>query len=245
MENRTFQLDTEWNFVHFPYKPTGFGILIIGDERNFVEKDSSFWTQNEGRLTIINHFKQTGYTAFYSNLYGRNWGSEKAVKLAKQLYFYITRHEILNEKIHIVAEGMGALIALKLVKEMNENIRSIVLLNPIYSLKNQLEHEKEHKFFYKKLLKEIAAAYSINVKEVEDLFLDGEWEPELPTNIPLKIIHILNGPRSYKQSRISSQLTINPENEGIPISVCYVLPEKRTQLHKYIIKFFNECEQIL
>jgi hypothetical protein len=245
MENRNFQLDTEWNVVHYPYQPTGFGILIIGDERNFVDKEFSFWTQNEGRLSLINDFKQAGYTAFYSNLYGKNWGSEKAVKLAKQLYFYMIRNEILNQKIHIFAEGMGALVALKLMKEMKQYIRSIVLLNPIYSLKTQLDQEREHKFFYKKLIKEIALAYDINPKSVEQMVHETESPPELPSDIPLKIIHILNGARSYKLSEISNTLTSRLEKEGTFISVSYILPDNVSQINKFTMNFLKNCENTI
>lgn len=245
MENRNFQLDTEWNVVHYPHQPTGFGILIIGDERNFVDKEQSFWTQNEGRQRLIKRLKQSGYTTFYSNLYGKNWGSEKAVKLAKQLYFYMLRNEILNEKIHIFAEGMGALVALKLMREMKHNIRSIVLLNPIYSLTSQLEHEKEHKFFYKKLVKEIALAYEVDPKNVEEVVRELDTLPQLLGDIPTKVIHILNGARAYKQSGVSNQLASRLENVGTTISISYILPEKSSQLSQYTINFFKNNENIL
>lgn len=245
MENRNFQLDTEWNVVHYPHQPTGFGILIIGDERNFVDKEQSFWTQNEGRLQLIHHLKKSGYTTFYSNLYGKNWGCDKSVKLAKQLYYYMLRNEILNDKIHILAEGMGALVALKLLKEMKHNIRSIVLLNPIYSLKSQLDHEKEHKFFYKKLVKEIAVAYEVDPKQVEEIVQEVDSPPELPSDIPIKVIHILYGARSYKQSSVSNQIAARLENVGTIISVCYILPEKVSKLNQYTINFFKKYESIL
>ena len=79
------------------------------------------------------------------------------------------RTEIMNDKIHIIAEGMGALVALKLLHNMNESIRSIVLINPILSLQHHLELEKDRKFFYKKLVKELANAYE---KEGEQLMFN-------------------------------------------------------------------------
>ena len=109
MEIRNFQLDTEWNVIHYPERPKGFGILIIGDERNFVDSNTSFWLQNEGKTKLLQSLLDAGYTVFYSNLYGKNWGSEKAVRLSKRLYQHMIRSEILNGKIHILAEGMGAL----------------------------------------------------------------------------------------------------------------------------------------
>lgn len=245
MENRNFQLDTEWNVIHYPYQPSGFGILIIGDERNFVDQENNFWVQNEGRLSLLNDLKNSGYTIFYSNLYGKNWGSDKSVQLAKQLYDYVIRSEILNEKIHLVAEGMGTLTALKLIDEMNQEIRSVVLINPILSLKQHLQLEKEHKFFYKKMLREIAAAFGMDYKEAEGNILEMEEEPRFTADCPLTIIHILAGKRAYQQSEISNQQKILWEKEGKKISITYMLPEKKSQIGTYLIKFFKSCETIL
>ena len=60
MESRNFQLDTEWNIIHYPEKPQGFGILIIGDERHFVDGNTSFWMQNEGKQYAIKIFTKSG-----------------------------------------------------------------------------------------------------------------------------------------------------------------------------------------
>lgn len=149
MENRNFQMDTQWNIIHYPGKPTGFGILIIGDERHFVDESKCFWTQNEGKLAIINQLKESGYTIFSSNLYGRNWGSDQAVDLAQRLYQQVIRSEILNNKVHLIAEGMGALVAVKLMEKMKGQLRSVVLLNPILSLKNILNLKRNISFFTK------------------------------------------------------------------------------------------------
>lgn len=240
MENRNFQMDTEWNIIHYPEKPTGFGILIIGDERHFVDENNFFWTQNEGKLTIINQLKKSGYTVFSSNLYGRNWGSEKAVELAQRLYQHVIRNEILNVKIHILAEGMGALIALKLMENMKGQIRSVVLLNPILSLKYHLEMEKEHKFFYKKLIKELCSAYQMDQKTLERDFLNMESIEKTGADIPVKIIHVLSGGKSYNQLKQFQQF-ISTAN----ISPHFILPEKKQQLGKIFIKFFNSHETLL
>ncbi|MEH7343607.1 hydrolase, partial [Bacillus sp. JJ1532] len=129
MESRNFRLDTEWNMIHYPNKPSGFGILIIGDDRHFVNEQGSYWTQNEGKAALLKMLNEEGYTIFYSNLYGKNWGSERAVKLARRLYEHLIRTEIINVKINIIAEGMGALIALKLIDEMGPQlIRTCILI---------------------------------------------------------------------------------------------------------------------
>lgn len=245
MENRNFQLDTEWNIIQYPVKPTGFGVLIIGDERHFVDGNKSFWMQNEGKLAIVNKLRDEGYTIFSSNLYGRNWGSEKAVEMAKRLYKHVIRSEILNEKIHVLAEGMGALVALRLLQEMRGNLRSVVLINPVLSLKHHLEQEKEHKFFYKKLMGEVAAAYQEDSKVLEERFMNDEGISTLDYGIPMTIIHILAGGRAFNQSKLSKQLIANKKEKNGQISAYYMVPEKKQQLGSQLVKFYKNHENIL
>lgn len=246
MENRNFKLDTEWNMIHYPEKPTGFGILVIGDERNFVDEKTSFWTQNEGKLAFINILKKSGYTVFYSNLYGKNWGSSKAVALAKSLYEYVIRTEIINIKIHLIAEGMGALVALKLLEEMKGNIRSVVLINPVLSLKHHLEQEKEHKFFYKKLLKELSSSYETESNRIVEIVSHREHDwPNVSPEVPMKIIHVLSGNRAYKQSNLLKSLSVKWKNEQSKVTISYLVPEKKLQLGFYVINFLKSYEDVL
>jgi hypothetical protein len=244
MENRNFQLDNEWNIIHYPEKPTGFGILILGDERHFVDARHSFWLQNEGKMSIVEKFKQSGYTIFSSNLYGRNWGSDKAANLAEKLYHYVIRKEILNNKIHIFAEGMGALTAIKLMKRMSEQIRSVVFLNPILSLKNHLEQEKEHKFFYEKLSKELETAYQCSFAQLEEKICENEEDIPLMIGVPVKMIHVLTGGRSYNQTKFNLSL-IKKDVENHSIESTIILPEKKQQIGTMTVKFFNRHEKIL
>ncbi|MFJ5714952.1 hydrolase [Neobacillus sp. NPDC093127] len=240
MENRNFQMDTQWNIIHYPEKPAGFGVLIIGDERHFVDENKCFWTQNEGKLAFIDQLKEKGYTIFSSNLYGRNWGSEKAVELAQRLYQYVIRSEILNNQIHILAEGMGALVAVKLMEKMEGCIRSVILLNPILSLKHHIEQEKEHKFFYKKLMRELSAAHKMDQRALEGKISSMEDTIDLEFDFPVKIIHVLSGGKSYAQSKLYQEIIRTPE-----IHPTYILPEKKPQLGKIFIKFFNSHETVL
>jgi hypothetical protein len=240
MENRNFLLETEWNIIHYPEKPTGFGVLIIGDERHFVDAQNSFWMQNEGKLAIIDELKETGYTIFSSNLYGRNWGSEKAAELAQRLYQYVIRSEILNNKIHILAEGMGALVAIRLLEKMSGQLRSVALLNPILSLNGHLEQEKENKFFYKKLIMELEKAYQMDQTLLEEEIYKFKGKFTLEFGVPIKIIHVMSGGKSYNQSKLLQQLV-----SSTAISPNYVLPEKKQQLGKMFIKFFKRHEAVL
>ncbi|KKK36951.1 hydrolase [Mesobacillus campisalis] len=244
MDYRNFKLDTQWNMIHYPYKPNGFGILILGDERHFVEEKNSFWMQNEGKRMLLENWRQCGYTIFYSNLYGLNWGSDKAVDLAKGLLAHVKRNEILNGKIHVVAEGMGALTALKLISS-GMDIRSLLLINPILSLGQHLQQEKEHKFFYKKLIKELSLSYQVDRGQVEAMFEDQGSMPEFSKDIPVRIIHILAGSRGYRQSKLLNEYSIIWEKEKLPISVCYMVPEKKPHIGPLAIQFFRKHEQIL
>jgi pimeloyl-ACP methyl ester carboxylesterase len=245
MESRNFKLDTEWNVIHYPERPNGFGILTIGDERHFVNDSSSFWTQNEGKRSLLNIWKKEGYTVFYSNLYGRHWGSEKAVDLTMRLCSHIVRNEILNTSFHVVAEGMGALVALKLLADSDFKIRSLILINPILSLSKHLEQEKENKFFYKKLVAELEAAYETDISKLLES-LDGiSSSPAFRKETPVKIIHVLSGNRAYKQSSVLKELSAEWEKEGLPVTVSYVLPEKMLQVGSQIVHFFTKYEQVL
>ncbi len=242
MENRNFQLDEEWNIIHYPEKPTGFGILLIGDERHFVDESKSFWLQNEGRLAMINQLKEAGYTIFSSNLYGRNWGSDEAAELAVRLYHYVLRSEIMNNKIHILAEGMGALVAVKLFEKLKGSIRSTVFLNPILSLKHQLEQEKEHKFFYKKLTKEIEAAYKQDYCHLEKAIFASQLN--VGDEMPVKLIHVMSGGRSYNQAKLNQQL-LKKQIDNHVVQTSFILPEKKLRLGSIIVKFFKSHEKVL
>ncbi|MEH7442794.1 hydrolase [Bacillus sp. JJ1122] len=245
MESRNFKLDTEWSMIHYPEKPNGFGILVVGDERHFVNNKGSFWTQNEGKRSLLNMWKHEGYTVFYSNLYGRHWGSKKAVDLAMSLCCHIIRNEILNNSFHVVAEGMGALVALKLFSQSDIKIRSLVLINPVFSLTGHLEQEKENKFFYKKLIAELEKAYEMDIFQLKEKLKCEEVASKLKPDIPVKIIHVLSGSRAYKQSKILKNLSDKWEKERLPVSISYVLPEKKLQVGSQTVQFFTKHEQVL
>ncbi len=244
MENRNFQLDKEWNIIHYPEKPKGFGVLIIGDERHFVDEHNSFWLQNEGKLEIIHKLKEAGYTIFSSNLYGCHWGSDRAAELAERLYQHVIRNEILNNKIHIIAEGMGALASIKLLEKMKERIRSVVLVNPILSLKLHIEQEKEHKFFFKKLIKELESAYQCSINKIEAQLNHGSESITLDFGVPIKMIHVLSGGRIYNQAKLYHQL-LKPEIENNVINASFIMPEKKKQIGTMLVKFFGSTEKIL
>ncbi|MBR8646233.1 hypothetical protein KEH51_27750 [[Brevibacterium] frigoritolerans] len=42
MEQRTFQIDDQWNIIYYPERPSGFSVMVIGDRSHFVEKTAAF-----------------------------------------------------------------------------------------------------------------------------------------------------------------------------------------------------------
>jgi hypothetical protein len=246
MKYRIFKIDNEWNIIHYPERPNGFGILLIGNQEHYVDEKGSFWTENVGRNRIIEILSDAGYTIFYSNLYGRNWGSKRAVELAKRLYEYVKRNEILNENIHLIAEGMGALVAVELVKEMSAKIRSVFFINPCFSLKTKLLEEKEHKFFYKRFIYEVSTAHQINEEECE-LFIMNRHEYSMnESSVPFKIIHVLeNGQKDLKMSKQYKQIVHHRDKEEKPLIIRMLVPERRGEIATQAIVFFKQYEKVL
>jgi hypothetical protein len=239
---RFFQLETEWNVVHLPTRPNGFGILILGDRSDFVDENSSFWHQHYGRNQLIEDLMNQGYTLFHSNLYGSNWGSPRAVTMAKQLYHLIMKKEILNKRVHLLTEGMGGLTALQLMEAIPDKIRSVAMLNPCLDLQAHLEKEKEHRFFYKRLVKEISTAYGVDEKNVQSL--DKPSMHGLTSQKPVRIWQRMNI-STYQPKDHSKKYEELRKNMGSPIQLIYHLGDNPYRINRSIIKFYKENEKIL
>lgn len=243
MNQQFYLLDGEWSVVHLPERPNGFAIFIIGDRNHFVDYNSSFWIQNAGRYTFIEHFVNNGYTVFYSNLYGRNWGSPKAVNLAKRLYHVVMKREILNEHIHLLLEGMGALTGLELMNQMGEKIRSVAMLNPCLSLKEQLKHEQENKLFYKRMLKEVVEAYQWEENQLEEHIERLPVLTQYQSTIPVKI-WISTDEQTYQSKKLVRAFE-ESRKELAPIQLSLHLNEKRFGIGSSILHFYSKYERKL
>ncbi|PLT33861.1 hydrolase [Bacillus sp. V5-8f] len=241
MEQRTFQSDGQWNIVYYPPKPSGFAVLLIGDRNHFVEEGNSYWLQHPGRYQILERLKQYGYLIFSSNFYDSGWGSPLAVDLAKKLYWMMMKSEILNDKIHILAEGAGALTAIQLMAEMKQQVRSAVFLNPCLSIQQHMQKEKDNKFFYKRQLKEIAAAFGVQEKECEELIFSSE-SPFPNKDIPLKIIHIVG---SIEKGQTDIYKKLEQQSDRAEMNITYLLPEKRYKIPFQMAQFYKKYETYL
>jgi hypothetical protein len=239
---RFFQIETEWNVVHLPKKPNGFGILILGDRSDFVEENSSFWHQHYGRNQLISELMNQGYTLFHSNLFGSNWGSPRAVTMAKQLYHLIMKKEILNQRVHLLTDGMGGLTALQLMELIPDKIRSVAMMNPCLDLQTHLIKEKENKFFYKRLLKEISLAYGIDAKKINTLNLPSMSNST--SKKPVRIWQKMNN-STYRSQDHSKKYEELRKKMGSPIQLIYHLGDNPYRVNQSIIKFYKENEKVL
>jgi hypothetical protein len=209
-----------------------------------VDEHTSLWKQNTERAHLIKSLKDQGYTIFYSNLYGRHWGSPQAVILAKRLYHYVMKHEILNPNIHVIAEGMGALVALQLMEEMEGQIRSALFINPCIDLKHHFNHEKQNRLFIKRLVRELSYAYHITEIEVPALIYKLPDIADRRARTSVKIFHAARGVLfSFKEH--SREYEKRRAQMGAPISLSIHVPERTFNPAHAFSEYFKENEKVL
>lgn len=191
MESRRLTLNGEPCIIHYPERPNGFAILLLGNHHNFLPRSGEhYWQRQEKRRLILKALLEKGYTIYFSNFFGQHMGNDAACDLARDLYEYMKRTEILNERIHIIAENLGAKIALHFLQKNPDILRSIVFINPLFSLRWMQELLKDQPFVYRRFLQEVAKAYRLRDVESEKFI----YQEPLTIHInrcPFKIIHIL------------------------------------------------------
>ncbi|MCD8500933.1 MAG: alpha/beta hydrolase [Bacillaceae bacterium] len=246
IKERYFTIDDQGSIIHLPKKPNGFAVIIIGDANHYVHQKKSLWNQHPERSKFISYFTNSGYTVFYSNLYGRHWGSNDACELLRRLYKFVMKTEILNKKVHIVAEGMGALVAVKVLARDHLPSRSLVFINPCLNLSSYFETEKKNKLFYKRFIKELTKAYHCSSVVIE-AYLETIGKPFVKPALhtPVKILHCI------QQTPYSLDEHVRPyeqllKNHNIPVEVAIFLPDKCfSQLANPITSFLKENEIVL
>ncbi|WP_408010695.1 alpha/beta hydrolase [Pseudalkalibacillus sp. A8] len=239
--HRFFKMNDQHGIIHLPERPNGFAISIIGDTNHFVSDHTSSWIHHPERRKFIEELCLHGYTVYYSNLYGRHWGNERSVELLHRLYHTIIKQEILNFKIHVFAEGMGALSALKWMHRHEGIIRSAAFMNPCFSLKTHGEAVMEQKLFYKQFRREISKAYELSEDEATMLLVKDKGMYEYPSTLPVKIWHNMQGtPYSFiKHSRAYEKFR---EEIGAPISLTLQLPGGKYDLVQKVKIFYQQNE---
>ncbi|WP_026690279.1 hypothetical protein [Alteribacter aurantiacus] len=223
---RYFSLEGEQAVVHLPEKPNGFLVLLLGDANHYVEKNTSFWHQNHDRKRFIDALKQEGYTIVYSNQYGKHWGNDEAYRLTMRTIKHALKTEILNGKIHVFAEGMGALIALRLLVDQPQLLRSVVLYNPCLDLKAYSRHEKSNLFFYKRFIKEMKHAYGEDEQVIEEAiaYPSSLWEKTCSETM-IRIFHSIFQ-STFPLEQHSRPFEESRKDRGAPVELTVFLPGK-------------------
>ncbi|MFC0469333.1 alpha/beta hydrolase [Halalkalibacter kiskunsagensis] len=163
---RFIRIEEQWNVIYLPERPNGFAVFLLGNNGMLVEADTSDWEHHPEKNQFIKDLLCRGYTVVASSLFDRHWGSQKAFQLLEQLYHLVLKKEILNKKIHLFAEGSGALVAIRWLNAYSEIVRSCYFVNPCFSLETYYEQEKENKLYFKRFIKEIGEAYKLDHKKI-------------------------------------------------------------------------------
>ncbi len=245
IKERFFQVGEEWNVIHLPCKPNGFAVFIIGDVNHYVQSNTSSWHQRPDQAEFIRKLKKAGYTVISSNLFGRNWGSQEACYYMQRLYDEVMKKEILNRKVHIVAEGMGALVAAKFVPDHKGNIRSVVMINPCLNLKDYFNQEKSNKLFYKRFLKELKKAYQLDHEELEMTIATIDTNHYKTIGVPTKIFHCMHAtPYSLQNHVRPYEQLCNKQTPIVDVSI-FLKSKPFTELALPTIKFLKQYEKQL
>lgn len=242
---RYFQVGGEWCIVHLPKRPNGFAVMLLGDVNHYVRENETFWLNHPERKVFIEQLLHKGYTIFSSHLFGMHWGSDRAFEVARNLYYLVAKQEIINRKIHLVAEGIGGLLAIKMMAKMEGNIRSVILINPCLHLYRYYKQEQKQKFFIKRLLRELAAAYELEIEEVEEKLLKKNSYWAHHNDIPVQIFHDTSNQR-FRFNDHSRRYEMYRKKVGSPIALSLHLPGKPFDyfLHK-VMQFMQKNERFL
>lgn len=239
INHKTFQLNKEWTTIFYPEQPSGFAIMLLGGDKHYINEKANFWLDHPGKKQMLEYLLKRGYTVFSSYLSSAHWGNAEAADLAMEMYAFFIRKEIVNERIHIIAEGTGALVLDTICHKLKEKVRSVVLLNPILSVKQSYEKEEINKFFYKKMKKELYEAYHLDDHTFKE-WMEKKPDTTLGKNMPVLIVHVLDKLESNLPIKYNSFIDNHPLSE-----IKYITPEKRYIIPYQINSFFKNHEKDL
>ncbi|HET7629708.1 MAG TPA: hypothetical protein VFK44_15145 [Bacillales bacterium] len=238
---RVFQLDEQWCHVRLPDHPNGYCVMILGDLNHFVNESRSLWEESEQRRHLVETLLDNGYTVFYSHLYGAHWGNDDSIKLSEDLIHHVLSKGILNERIHLLAEGIGALTALGLMERNGRKIRSAAFVNPCLDLKAYVNEAAETRWSYKKLIKQLADAYQLPVESIHEVIEDKHDITALNAKVPVKIWHSTSS-HVYPFKVHSRVYAAYRKKQGAPVSLLLHYPEKRFYFNEPLVAFFHNHE---
>ena len=239
INHKTFQLNKEWTTIFYPEQPSGFAIMLLGGDKHYINENANFWLDHPGKKQMLEHLLTKGYTVFSSHLSGGHWGNTEAAELALELYAFFIRKEIINEKIHIIAEGSGALLLGTICEKLQDKVRSIVLINPILSVNQSYEEEKENKLFLKKMKKELYDAYHLNDETFAE-WMEKKTDIMIDADLPVLIVHVLEKLDSNLPIKYQAFIDNHPLSE-----IKYITPEKRYIIAYQMSSFLKKYEKVL
>lgn len=240
MDQRIFTLNNNYCIIHYPERPNGFGVLVIGGKEQYVNKNETNWTTNYHRKKMLRFLMDEGYTIFYTNFNQEHMGNDETVERIHNLYEYVIRTEIINEKIHVIAEGTGAIIALDMLANKQNRLRSIVYINPVFSLEWLTDLVKDQPFLYKRIITDMAEAYRIHEEQCEEIIKTKGTNID-HKQIPFVILHILeHGIRDTKWVQLYKTYFKNMKDH-----IYVLLPEQRLRTVHYVKDLLKKAEQVL
>jgi hypothetical protein len=94
-------------------------------------------------------------------------------------------------------------------------------------------------------MRELSQSYEKEHHQIVELLISDQGDRHVKPKTPTKIIHVLSGNRAYKQSNLLKELSVKWEDTNSPVTVCYMLPEKKQQIAQQVTKFLQQHEKVL
>ncbi|WP_059103972.1 hypothetical protein [Shouchella shacheensis] len=159
------------NTCFLPERPNGFVLLLLHDHDQAEDDFATYWVRSPQRKAFVDKLLEEGYTVLTSSLYEKHWGGERAVNHASQLVHLLLKKETLNDRIHILAEGTGALVARQLFASPQLHVRSAVFVNPQLSFVHAYEQKQKNELSKKRFKEEVANAFGVEPTNVDEKWL--------------------------------------------------------------------------
>ncbi|WP_170006706.1 hypothetical protein [Bacillus fonticola] len=179
-----FDVEESWHVLLFPEKPNGFLLFVFGDAGHTVGDHQATWLEHPTRSLWLEWFAKMGYTICLTQPHPKHWGSEHATKTIKRLIHVVTKKGIFNQRVHLFAEGMGALLGFDLLRN-GFPVRSAFFVNPILSLEEKFQREQRHVFFFKQWKKDVMEAHDLHDDETFQQVVEAK-EDDIPHHVPMR-----------------------------------------------------------
>lgn len=183
------QIGQEWSVIYLPERPNGFAVFLLSDNGVMTRESDSDWEVHPEKELFVNGLLQRGYTIVVPPLQTTHWGSEDDFRMVLHMYHRVLKQEILNKCVHVLAEGTGALLALRWIATNGEQIRSCYFINPCFNLPAYFRQEQENKWFFKRFVKEIAKVYDEDENIVTEKYIQMISPPTIFKHVPPLSIH--------------------------------------------------------